>query len=175
MPAVYPSRIVKLIDAAGFDFVPSTNITAASNASGTVVAVARLLEDVPTEFWAHLLPDDYTLLLGAKAICQDMVERWQRTSGQEKAITGGPALRGDPALGGRHPLEVIRSVVGSLPDEPVGPLAGDFAFITDLDLANSIQHRAFKIGKRFGMVAHVPEVSRLKEAAPSWVLRAGAV
>ncbi|UFZ03169.1 hypothetical protein LQG66_28600 [Bradyrhizobium ontarionense] len=128
MPRVVPSEIIALIDQHYSAFNARTlDITHATVAG--LMAIARLVDELPTELLTISGADYSDLVSGVEAI-KNSVGFWQRK---------GAGQIGVSEIRGRNVLSLIRDALAKCPDQSPSPVTADLAFISDADLRDSIR------------------------------------
>jgi len=137
MPTIVPSQVVEDIGRAYPGLDEATTI--GWEHSGVVAGILDLLNSVPEQHYALLSSADYSSLRRAAATLREMLERWRYVDEKSLKLTGGPKLRRSEAFGKRHPLQVIREVLGKCPDEAPSESKSDLAFIGDPEFAGDLR------------------------------------
>lgn len=120
MPRVVPSQIVYRIDKSFHGLQTDPQFLVRCSGTGpAVVVVAELLRHLSDSHLAHVSADDYALFVAARELIAEFIEACRRSiAPRDRSVSGvGPTLERTPALDGRNPLEVIRAVLATCPDE----------------------------------------------------------
>lgn len=128
MPRVVPSEIIALID----QNYPASNSQTLDVTHATVaglMAIARLVDELPTELLTIRGADYSDLVSGVEAI-KNSVGFWQRK---------GAGQIGVSQIRGENVLALIRGALAKCPDQSPSSATADLAFISDNDLRDSIR------------------------------------
>jgi hypothetical protein len=128
MARVVPTQIVLLID----QNLPANNsqTLGVNHASvAALTAIARLIDELPTELLTISGTDYSDLVCGVEAI-RNSVDFWQNKGVAQIGISG---------IRGKNVLMLIREVLAKCPDQAPSPTTTELAFITDGGLRDSIR------------------------------------
>jgi hypothetical protein len=128
MPRTVPSQIVDFIN----QNIPDRNSTVLAvnhTTVGALVAVTRLIDEVPAELLTISGEDYSNLVTGVESI-RNSVAFWHRQ---------GIAQVGNQGIKGKNTLLVIRDVLAKCDDQTPSPATPDLPFVTDAALRDSIR------------------------------------
>lgn len=128
MARIVPSQIVALIDK-NIPQVKSATLTVDHGSVAVLTAIARLIDELPTELLT-ISGDDYSdLVCGVESI-RNSVTYWQHK---------GVGQIGNSGIGGKNTLLLIRDALTKCPDQTPSLTTAELAFVTDSALRESIR------------------------------------
>lgn len=128
MPRIVPSQIVALIDQNLSNPHLSRLSMGHDNVAG-LTAIARLIDELPSEFLTISGSDYSDLVCGVEAI-RNAVAFWQHKGVGEIGIA---------AIRGKNILLILREALIKCPDQVPSPATAELAFIADVALRDSIR------------------------------------
>jgi hypothetical protein len=128
MDHVFPSQIVALIDQLEAETKPP-HLGVNHLTAGRLTAIARLIDELPTEL-VTISGQDYSDLVAAVEAIRNAVAFWQHK---------GVGQIGMPAIRDKNILVLLREALGKCPDESPSAATAELAFITDHELRDSIR------------------------------------
>jgi hypothetical protein len=128
MPRVFPSQVVSYIDAR-FPFAqqPKAETLHSSIYQGGLNALLRLVDELPEEL-ITLSENDYNKFVDSVETLRSVAALWQ--IGQVDPYGSAPAARA---------VTQLRQSLVALPDQAIPAATHDLAFVTDVDLRESIR------------------------------------
>jgi hypothetical protein len=128
MARVVPSQIVALINK-HFPIIKSATLDVDHGSVAVLTAIARLVDEIPTELLI-ISGDDYSdLVCGVESI-KNSVAFWQHK---------GVGAIGNSGIKGINTLSVIRDALTKCPDQIPSPRTAELVFVTDSALRESIR------------------------------------
>lgn len=133
MPRVVPSLVVELIDRA-FPWAvtqgPEKTCRIMAEHDGVLSAIVSMVDAIPADLIA-LTPSDYSNYIAATWTIRAQLDSWRahgKTGSMDRII----------GIDKRNPVTVLREGLSKCPDEPTLISAKEFAFVTDVDLRQSL-------------------------------------
>jgi hypothetical protein len=128
MGRVVPSQIVALIDQNSSE-TKSATTNVGHGSVGILMAIVRLIDEVPPELLTISGEDYSNLMCGAESI-RNSVDFWHRL---------GRGEIGNAGIRGKNTLLVIREALVKCPDQAPSPTTSELAFVADDGLRDSIR------------------------------------
>jgi len=128
MARVVPSQIVGLINK-HFPIIKSATLQVDHGSVAVLMAIARLIDELPTELLI-ISGDDYSDLVSGVESIRGSVAFWQHSN---QGVIGNSGIRGT------NTLLVIRDALAKCPDQIPSPTTAELAFVTDNALRQSIR------------------------------------
>ncbi len=132
MPRIVPSQVVDFINTIPLH-VNNDVVRLNYVGSAQLSAVLELVDQIPDELLT-MSKSEYASLVRAKAQIGDILAIWTANR------TAGHSLQPMQFGVKQNPLEVIRAILASCPDEAPSPSTSELSFIPDADLRMSLRN-----------------------------------